>query len=515
MQPKKNSAIGAHEWSQFEEQAPKIKDTTKVSHAVIRFNLRLARPSYVRASQSGKTEAIVKVATHARGFRVKNLLEYVARTEQGRQEDEQIQLEDNYGRRRKGQLDIDQIYNEWRQSFGRAKPGAKQLPRDATHLIFSAKAEKSQTNINKILYAARETARNHLDDNGFDYVIGLHQDADYPHVHFVVKTKNREPKGHKLRLGPAELFVIREDFAKKLSEQKLEHVATLRRDRPSELDKLRKQIATGIERIERKERQFQRAMARNAPDKNALLHRQAVHRNIVKLREKVKERTFKGSKERLDMLAAIRRLERALLKKGRDIHKDFEATIRGFGKAALVYRAELNAITGPSSIPSRKKLNSEQIENKKRFYDRQLSRLESELTQTREAIRAEPNLSADDKRYALDMLKLHEKTMKGRKEEYVFDKIVEQIAKDIQKLERGRKEGINPDTGKLACSYVEKLETRRALDKFEILLEKQVIAARNTFERSTASPAYKKEILSRLGEQAQKLARYLGKDRSR
>ncbi len=507
--------MNSSEWSSFEDQdAYKIRGTRKVSHAVIRLRMRLAKPSYVWAAQSGKTEAIVKVANHARGFRVKVLMEYVGRTDPGRDPSEQIELEDQNGLIHKGPEAINEIYQEWSESFERAKPGTRRPPRHGTHLIFSAKTEKTAQNMRKILHAAKETAREHFEKKGFDYVIGLHQDADFPHVHFVVRNKNREPEGRKFKLDPADLFVIRENFAKKLTDMKLEHVATLRRDRPSELDRLRKQIATGIEQIERQERQFQRAMARKAPNKNALLYYQDLSRNIVKLRQKVKDETRKGSKERLEMLASIRRLERSLVKKDRDINKELEVTIRSFtgiGKAAFAFRYELNRLNGGDLPLEHNRLSAGQLEGKKRFYGRELDRLKREVKQTRGAVDAEPLFSGEEKKAALDALHLHEKAMKGRKIEYILDKIVEKIGKEVCAYENGRKEGINPDTGEQARSAVERLNTRRALDKFEVILGKRILAAKRTVEHSAAMPEYKKERILDL----EKLARNFERNRSR
>ena len=261
--------------TEVEESAPraKISKTASSSHgtalrgamnraknssqnAQSAHNGRLSSPSYVKACKSTKPQAVVKVVSHVRGFRVKKLLEYVGRTDQ-ENEGEGIELENETGESLNGKDAVDSVYDEWKEDFDRAKPNAKRLPRHTTHIVLSADAENNPENLKKVLAAARATAQDLIHDKGHDFVIGLHQDGGKPHVHLVVKANSREPGGPKFRIGPAQIEQIRGKFAEKMSELGLEHVSTLRRDRPKVIE----QIKEGKEPLKSKtENHFSRSI---------------------------------------------------------------------------------------------------------------------------------------------------------------------------------------------------------------------------------------------------------------
>ena len=174
-------------------------------------------------------QAVLKVASQARGHRVHGVLDYIGRADDEKQADLEIETED--GETIKGKEDISALYDEWKPSFERAKPGSQRPPRHATHMIFSADCKHTKENANKVRDAAREMLSEQLGDAGYRYGWVLHNDSGHLHVHVVVNNYHRE-KGPKLRTNKPELKQWRQQFAEKLSERGLVHQATRQLDNP-------------------------------------------------------------------------------------------------------------------------------------------------------------------------------------------------------------------------------------------------------------------------------------------
>lgn len=146
-------------------------------------------------------QAVVKVAGWATASSsVKRMLDYIGRTE-GKEDHKLVNLEAEDGVLRRGQLEVDEICDEWKQDFKRKPQHVKKQPRHAVHLILSASAELNQDNVGKTLKAARRVAEKHFGEPGYKYALGVHQDGKYPHVHMVVNTVNTDRQVPKLRLG--------------------------------------------------------------------------------------------------------------------------------------------------------------------------------------------------------------------------------------------------------------------------------------------------------------------------
>ena len=109
--------------------------------------LRLSSPSYLKSCKSGKPESVVKVASHARGFRVSTLINYVGRVED--KHDKAVDLEDENGIKVKGKEDLEKVYKEWRKDFESGKHGLLRKPRHATHLILSGDCDNNPKNQKK------------------------------------------------------------------------------------------------------------------------------------------------------------------------------------------------------------------------------------------------------------------------------------------------------------------------------------------------------------------------------
>lgn len=471
--------------SKTQELDPKALKGRKGARTSVR--ARLTQPGYIKAAHSGKTEAVVKVASYAQGFRAKGLLMYVARADKPGQE---IEVEDQDGRTYKGKEDIEKIYQEWQKNFDHRKRGP--IPdnvkvrgdkkvyerRHATHIILSAVADPTEENNKKVMAAARAVFEKHFRDRGFDYVHALHKDSGKAHVHIVVQNANREKGGPKLRLNPPDLHELRADFAARLSVLQMEHVATLRRDRPHIIE----QVQKGIEGLYKRETQFQRAMARETPSRDAFAYRRAVNRSLTRLREQVKKETLPLTERRQELLGGIRRLERELTKRQPEIGKEIAATVRKFGKDAQNYKKWLNELTAPRK--DQEKSLKEQGQRWRTLEEMQ-KKTALEIREARQEIELAP-IPQEEKKAALDALTIHEKAIKGRSPvELQVQQLVEKIGKTVERYGKQAKENRHPVTDRRPTTEREKLAHRQALDKAGQGLEKQIVQASKTIKQTS------------------------------
>lgn len=464
---------------EIEKYTPKLKTTKRVSRAVIRFNFRLANPQYVKAAQSGKTEAVVKVASYARGFRVKDLMKYIGRAEEGRGEEEKIHLENQDGIVFHGKKDIEKIYRQWSADFDWQKRNGRP-PRHATHIIFSAGVENNRKNLDKVLSAARETAAVKFEEKGFDYLIGLHQDADHPHVHIVVKNKNREPRGKKFKLNKPELYDIRHFYAQKLSEQGLEHVATLRCDRP----KVMKMVQDGEMNLKEREGRFIKALEKASTSPADFSYRKSLSRAIGNFRNQLKA-DKDLSKERLNEIKkSLRILEKTVYKKEGNIQKGIDTTIRKLGKDGLHFRDQVNELTNPTAKkPLREdpKALAEKVEYLEDRADR-------DVKITLEAI--EKADLGEQKIVALDAVKLHEMTMKGKKAEYELEKKVQKAIADVVAFNKKLEQTEQGKPGKA----LERLRQRREAEKLVTKIDNRFQEVRKQLKAAPINKKLKSQI---------------------
>ncbi len=363
---------------------------------------RLSKPGYVAACHSKKPEAMVKVVSGApRGFRIRQLLHYIARSGEGQPEDS-VWLVDHDGQLFTDKTQVEALARTWAEDFRpefrqihELRAERKQLlalgdtdkldelntrlakfekklrddgqgnrkSRDVMHLVLSAKADNTPQNQARVFAAAVSTAsgffRNH------EYVIGLHQDASHPHVHLVVKCAPRAyaamKGGRKLRLNKPELLMLRTIWARELTRQGLEHVATLRQDRPH----IASQVATGKEPLQTKPKNWYAAgikglaegmefLSKRREDLSAAMERAADHQEALRIRKEIGGRlndirailraeTEKGDKRRLKAFAELRRIEREL-KRSADPNLSFLELADKAGPHQPVYEYTLKSI---------------------------------------------------------------------------------------------------------------------------------------------------------------------------
>ena len=457
--------------------------SVKSSPVVFRLKTRLANPKYVKALYAQKPEAVVKVISYARGHRVKIMMDYVARTD--KDEKEPVEVENDMGAALKGEKDINQAFEAWKKDFDRAKPGAKQKSRHAVHVMLSAACNSKTKDALKALNAAREVIREQIGNNGYEFISALHRDSDHAHVHFIIKCKNREPGKPKLRINPTDILKIRTAFADKLTELGIDHVATLRRDRPNIVER----VKNGVEKLNKKESQYQRAMRRTAPSIDAFEYRKAISSTIIKLRDQVKKETEPRSEKRRELLGALRSLERKVKKSRHSIDAEIAATINKFEKESARYGNQVDRLKNPDpkiKAPITKK---------------QIKELGQRISESIETARKEikaADISPQEKKDALFVLSQHErainKSMGKPKDLDAFKPTLidaltgldKQVA-EFKKLHKA-----------LPASALEQLRRRRQIDKMSAEIAKGIDQARKEIRKSGASPAGIKDALRQL-----------------
>jgi hypothetical protein len=191
-------------------------------------------------------QAVVKVIGYRHGSQaVRGTIEYIARLNELEKEELELQRAD--GRIIAGKDEIAALVKEWKADFEKSPnmthikgDGAelikeKRQARHATHILLSADCEPNEQNYNKLEFAAREFLQREFDDKGYDYLFVVHKDTQHPHVHIVIKNKQREmglEKRGKLRLNPNDLLHLRRQFAYELEREGIEQIATRSVDDP-------------------------------------------------------------------------------------------------------------------------------------------------------------------------------------------------------------------------------------------------------------------------------------------
>lgn len=309
-----------------DDNEPKAKKPTRGVESAIRLNTRFASSSYRKALKSGKPEVVVKVVSQARNFKVKALMEYIAR--ENDENKDSLAIEDELGALHEGKREIKEIYEEWKTDFEKGKPGSKRPPRHATHITLSGNCEHTDINAKKVMAAARDTLKELIDAKGHDFVLVMHRDAGKPHVHAIIRNSNREAGGPKLRINPPELMEFRQTFAQKLEELGLAQTATLRRDRQSILER----VAKNTEKIKKNARMFNHEIEKASPSIDTFKHKKNVSRAIVRTREDIY--LLKPGNERAEQLKALRELEQKLKQDDVNLGLEVKATTSKLGKDA-------------------------------------------------------------------------------------------------------------------------------------------------------------------------------------
>lgn len=474
--------------------------------AAAALRLRLASPGYVQAAHSGRPEAMVKVASYGRGYQACKMMEYIGRIGK----DQEIELVDHLGETHQGAEAINLLYEKWAMEFERAKPGTKRPPRDVTHIVLSAAADNTPDNLKRVMLAAQEVAREQFAEKGYEYLMGLHQDADKPHVHLLVKNYHRHGN-KKLKLNPADLFVIRDRFAQELRAVGLDHVSTLQRDRPKDAAAIRAEVESGIKKLRKKENWLRIQLEKNAPDVNALKYRQAILETVAHLNEQIKTFTKSKSPERAALMGETREIKRALLKSEPDIQKAIESTVRALGKDAMRYREYINELVNPAPSRSMERLTPEE----RRSREKHLFWLERRTTRDIEAARKaikESTALPEQKELALDALRQHGRLMQGVSIDKETDKTLDRLAKDVERFGENYKGLRHPVSGKIAETLTERLTHRRALEKQAEGIERNLAQVQKAVKLAPVAPKVKRAALKTLQRQQKTMSRTISRE---
>jgi hypothetical protein len=208
-----------------------------------------SQSKYANDATNIKTpQAVLKVIGYRHGTKeVRGTIEYIARID-AQEKGEELVLEKSNGELIKGKEAIAAIVKEWKADFDKSQnsthikgENAEQIKelrkaRHATHILLSADCEPNETNYAKLEKAARDLLQREFADKGYDYLFVVHKDTQHPHVHVVVKNKQRDlgqEKWRKLKLNPNDLLHLRRQFAYELERNGIEQIATRSVDEPA------------------------------------------------------------------------------------------------------------------------------------------------------------------------------------------------------------------------------------------------------------------------------------------
>ena len=151
------------------------------------------------------------------------------------------------------------------------------LPKDTTHMVLSVGGQpKNKRELQKANEAVRNYLNKNLGDLGHRYLFTPHNDTDNLHYHVIIKNSNEFDK-KMLRFDKADLFMLRQSFAKELEQSGFERGAELRKDREVTLEK----VAKGIERLHENQTWYQNLLAKDtSPTFDAFEYRARALRNM-------------------------------------------------------------------------------------------------------------------------------------------------------------------------------------------------------------------------------------------
>jgi len=277
------------------------------------YQTRFTDPNYQAALSSGASQCVFKVASFAKGARVKSLLSYITRSDKK----EELEFTDHNGVKRKGGVGVEEVFNDWSSDFERKKrsPNSRN-PRHASHIILSADTDNSEQSAAKVNFAARDFLDKFMFERGYRYVYVTHRDTENPHVHVVVHNKNQFT-GKKLHISKSDAFELRKGWADALTKWGIESVATLRRDRPEVL----RQASLAKEKVQLKESWNHRKMlaASNVPGLGlSLSHRGDMFQKLRAARRLVKDDSSLSIKDKQKARSLLRVVGEAVRNGSRD-----------------------------------------------------------------------------------------------------------------------------------------------------------------------------------------------------
>ena len=170
-----------------EDDARNVKKTlSKIGHG--RFSGR-----YIKDLNNPQPQAMMKIFNRRpRGASVRLLMEYIARVRDVDIEKDEPPLEMHLsdGTVIQGSEKVKELFKDWEMDFEYGTLGSgEKKHRHATHIMFSADTEFK--NHKEVLTSAKATAHLLWGRSGYEYGLSMHLDGTKPHVHIVLKDRNR------------------------------------------------------------------------------------------------------------------------------------------------------------------------------------------------------------------------------------------------------------------------------------------------------------------------------------
>lgn len=296
-------------WKKSSKRFSKEKRDHSELSGITSFVNRLSNPTYLNNTNSKAIQPVIKIVSKQTGTtQVRRLLDYIAR--EAELEKEHLSIESDEMGEYKTRSQREELIKEWKNDFANKEKYEKQnwkleilenLEKKREKLIRIPEEKRSEEQINKIeklshqidnqytfkkvkdkdtglfkeakqdlkirvandtthvllsvggkpnekkaTQATRKFLKDNLSANGFKYIFVKHNDTDNLHYHVVIK--NKSEFGKNLRFDKADLFALRQEYARSLSINGIERVSTLRKDRAQILENLQKSIGNIKER---------------------------------------------------------------------------------------------------------------------------------------------------------------------------------------------------------------------------------------------------------------------------
>lgn len=178
--------------------------------------------------------------------------------------------------------------------------------KDTTHMMFSVGGKDANVD------HAKEAMRNFLQDNflgrGYKYMFVAHEETNNLHFHVIVHNRSMFEKEKRLHFSKSDLLLLRSELARNLSSYGIERVATLRKDRHKEIEK----IITGDEILQEKNSWYQQQMIKGGSEgRNSYILKGSIARQTQNLISEVKEYRKKYGKNSREVEEIYKNLKKA------------------------------------------------------------------------------------------------------------------------------------------------------------------------------------------------------------
>lgn len=265
---------------------------------------------------------------------------------------------------------------------------------DTTHVMLSVGGKPDPTQATR---ATRKFLQENLAAAGFKYAFVRHDDTSNLHFHVVIKSRGEF--GQRLRFDKPDLFILRQEYARCLTEMGIERVATKRLDRTAEIEK----VKADLKQIKENDSWYKNQLKKIEPEKG-----QGISNN-----KKDKSRDFDVFSYRANLLkrtvSIIRPLENSIkLAKGAD--KD---NLKEELHKLKIFKEQIKTITPEQfHIAQEKTINALAKDNERLIY--KLQKIIKPQTHKRQKTKEQKEFS---KKYLKDLTNRNIKSLKVAKEE--------------------------------------------------------------------------------------------------